>query len=527
MRAIAATKTTRIQNTETVKKTISDIIKKYCETIPFNFDYASLNWLAYLPQEELRLNLLLLDHSLSEEQKEKIQNNLKDIDQNRSKNQETFSAIISEHLKIKEKISMLKTQKMESEKVIYDDEASDLAASMSASQFEDADKELAAIRKAIPEIEKLKEPSEWQKLMFAEFLKTHSNLSADFLVLRNQFISFLLEKNTVHFPEEYQANAAAKINFPSSNKNTVGLGHLDIKGRKKILAISAPMKSGTVFSTLKAKQDQETLDNFKKTLIDNQIKTVICLGTLAKHRQRLNYRKMLQENNIALVEIDVEDNKSLNLSNNQLRTLISRYKKQDEIDAVHCDSGVGRTGQLRLLFSLLDKFESSDLFSTACNWMLSFFLDSENLDNQEPKVDIKKLVDYLLKKISETLAELRQIRYCVQTEEQFSNTLPQLLLLLIAAQKNYTDEQLNTIREFFDLTLPNDLIMSNSDNLLDDDDNAEEATPFGDDSDIDSLVSHEKHSPSSPTLFQAEKINPPHIPTPPPGDSLNAFKHPR
>ena len=213
MRAITAAK--KIQN----KETVFEAIKEYCEVIPFNFDYASLNWLAYLQQEELRLNLLL-NSSVNDKQKEEIQSRLRDIRHNREKNQENFSAIISDHLEITAKITALTAQQIESRKVIDDDTASNLAVDMSVSQYEEADKELATIREIIPEIASLRKPSEWQKLMFTEFLKQNdATATTDFLVLRAQFILFLLENNAAHFPEKYQPDAAANTKFPSSNKS--------------------------------------------------------------------------------------------------------------------------------------------------------------------------------------------------------------------------------------------------------------------------------------------------------------------
>jgi protein tyrosine phosphatase len=134
--------------------------------------------------------------------------------------------------------------------------------------------------------------------------------------------------------------------------------------------------------------------------------------------------------------LKVFDNKSINLDNEGLRGLLHIYNNVDKDHKIliHCASGVGRTGQLRLLFGLLDRLKNDIKFS-------------QNIDTlimQSKKDNLG--YDYVAQVFKQELCRIRKIRYAIQVSEQYVNCFP-LLLMLRAVQLNMDEENINLLRQ--------------------------------------------------------------------------------
>lgn len=298
------------------------------------------------------------------------------------------------------------------------------------------------IDKTFSDICNTKTQTTWQAVMFQQYQATYSDIATQ---APAGFVEFLLQNSKKYLPEQYMSYQTAEKKFPSSNVNQRGLGHLDIgaDGKRKLLAISAPLKNAT------EAHNATTLDAFFATLASEKIKYIVVLG---ENEKRIEYSKKAAELSIQTIQITVDDNHALNFDNKTLIQLLDAYEiyQQGETIAVHCDSGVGRTGQVRLLFALMDEYETNKEFQTACAAINDFALsDREELSDAQAKCLDHNLA-VVLKVMSDTLCRLRKTRYCIQTEEQFTKTA-EFLLLLIATQKSYAPAVMNQLRIGFGL----------------------------------------------------------------------------
>jgi len=120
-----------------------------------------------------------------------------------------------------------------------------------------------------------------------------------------------------------------------------------------------------------------------------------------------------------LTNIPVTDNIPLNFSFQAAQAFLGVYNNATLTSpvVVHCASGVGRTGQVRLLFRALDVIKSDSRFRNAIDTLLKTGLIVE--DEQK----------YVSSAIRQMAFKLRKIRYALQVESQYTGSFEQLLLL--------------------------------------------------------------------------------------------------
>ena len=339
------------------------------------------------------------------------------------------------------------------------------------------------LQKTYPNALKKKEKcSTWLTKQFEQFQKEEGEvilaLTDDIIDLiekslekysSKKFISFLLSDSKKYLPGFYKLNknasSTAEIRFPSSaiNKYEEGtaFAHFDIGSNpdSPLLAMNAPMKSDD------EKINHDTLQDYLRMLSRTQVCHIVCLdmnnSTASDYKNAdcdffqttfdsetntitLRDKTTNETREISYTAIFVEDNEPLNLDNNELRVISSLSEKNYTLNtrAVHCFSGVGRTGEFRLLLALLNKYHNDPAFKSACDGLLSVSALPE-LDETQVKARSKN-VNIVCAVMSKTLCELRKIRFCVQAEKQFDM---KQFLLLVAADQGYDDKNLNQLRE--------------------------------------------------------------------------------
>ncbi|MCX7120968.1 MAG: protein-tyrosine phosphatase family protein [Gammaproteobacteria bacterium] len=308
-----------------------------------------------------------------------------------------------------------------------------------------------------------KNNSPWQKNIHEHFTKLTIQHNAE------NFINYINATSDHYLPEIYAEEAGQR--FPSSANNAYNSGFAHFQACKNkftlaeskagLLASRAPKKSGGLH---REAQDDEALQSFLKMLFDLDVKYILALGPTG---DRLDYKAVSanryqtqfdEKNNIITIadmldaenpifkrsqfsHFGVADQKQLNPSDTELAELLQLYNAyKRETVLVHCDSGVGRTGQIRLLFGVLDSLSSQ----TELQFEIAELIDALiNKREYNPIKLIKKMIGIM----SDTLNELRQTRYCVETEAQFSGSLPTLLVLIAFQKKCYSEKELCDLRE--------------------------------------------------------------------------------
>lgn len=446
------------QDEESFLSLFQGMMREASKNIPFNKDYAKLNELFYLGQCKNEIE------KANTEEAERQLRRLQEL-------KKYFLDIFSQYRR-----DLLKS--------------TNSCASLDSLASSDAELETSAPTTA------------WQTMMCERFSQSKNHIPED-------FIEFLKTEGKKYLPENYAPTGGiVESNFPSSTKNKIEnfFAHFqacaasDAKEGAGLIASSAPQKS----AALGTDADNQALQFFLSMLYAQNVSYIVVLGSNAK---RLNYQNIdvdkgnfasmkendgevfyvlgneLPEKKITVTQLKVNDNASLNLTNEDCRKLIDIYAKyKAEIILVHCDSGVGRTGQIRLLFALLDYCHNNPSISqdilnlvAGVNAMqrsnaLQSIISASGLDDtasaqkevsRQIKEKIKNTLATLTTLMFEILLELRKIRYCLQTEDQFKGT-PVQLLLLLATQNGCKPEELDVIRNCFDLKLPRDLSRSST-----------------------------------------------------------------
>lgn len=355
-----------------------------------------------------------------------------------------------------------------------------------------------------------KTPTTWQAFAASTFEKRATeDKSAD------AFIIFVLESARSYLPERYmpynEVTAAAELRFPASADARVPYNEfahvLTHASGGKLIASHVP--SITQHDT---ETNNTTTQNFLGMLHKMNVSMIIDLGTDADRSRRVAYHHVKngqyttsltevqseyynngdsnieadddnfvsiavriednqskkcstlnsmhfknttsQENRkIGLCRIYVNDNTSLDLNNNTLQTMLAAHEKykRGETVLVHCSSGVGRTGQVRLLFALLDAFSDDISFKTACLSIITIALSGDR--NAASELLLDHSLGYFFNTMSKLLCNLRKTRYCVQTETQFDGTFSQFMLLT-GKMIGLSDDQLNLLRARFSINEP-------------------------------------------------------------------------
>jgi protein tyrosine phosphatase len=331
-----------------------------------------------------------------------------------------------------------------------------------------------------------KTPSTWQAWATSTFEKRASeDKSAD------AFMTFVLESASSYLPEHYmpynEVTAGAEFKFPGSASERVPYSEfahvLTHASGAKLIASHVP-----AITHHDTEKNNASAQNFLGMLHKMNVSMIIDLGTDVDRSRRIAYHNVKngqytaslvemqsescdddsdsevdddnfvsiaaktqnyqtqqysslgsmhfkhtisqESRQIALCRIFVEDNASLDLNNNTLQTMLEayrKYSKSGESVLVHCSSGVGRTGQIRLLFALLDAFSDDVSFKNACLSIITISLsDAKNAASMLLR---ESSLDSFFNKMSVCLCNLRRTRHCVQSEAQFNGTFSQFMLL--------------------------------------------------------------------------------------------------
>ena len=305
--------------------------------------------------------------------------------------------------------------------------------------------------------------SPWQKKIHDSFLEKYTQ---DDLKEFIDYVGFI----TNDFLPKHYLNVLGEL-FPNGKEYAYNDGFAHFQRCKHaertnehligLLASRAPKKMGGESSADKDARNAQSLQSFLNMMFDTNVSYVLALGPTG---DRLDYKSVFegryqarfnQKNNIITVvdtqnnarreihfsHFGVADQTELSLSSSEVGELLKIYKYyKGGLVLVHCDSGVGRTGQIRFLFAMLDclngDFPSLIRVATVIDGLVN------NRSN-----NVEDLINMLLRKMKAVIKELRQVRYCIEVESQFLGSIP-LLILLIAHQRNcYSSNQLCALRQ--------------------------------------------------------------------------------
>lgn len=315
-----------------------------------------------------------------------------------------------------------------------------------------------------------KKHSPWIIHVYENFVTAHPECFDEKNV--GLFLDYLLEVKKTFLPEDYflgDVFTPGEAKFPGSKtqRDDFGFAHfqpctaIDAHENAGLLASSAPFKKSIrEFNLELSTENEQTEQKFLEMLFTKQVRYALELGS--NFQKRLDYThvtsgefrssmttdglititqaKTGKTHELQLVHFDVEDQKPLFLSNHNLEALASLYEAyKQSVILVHCDSGVGRTGQIRLMFSMIDKLSHDNALAQS---FLSLLATPEHSE--------KTMKDIFLLMVN-TLNELRSVRYCIEQPEQFIAAFGQTLLLLTTKQLQenplFEKETLDAIRE--------------------------------------------------------------------------------
>lgn len=316
------------------------------------------------------------------------------------------------------------------------------------------------------------EYTEWQITMLLQFEQEHPGLP------ESQWIEFLLQKSKSYLPEKYrtknEANCVAASKFPSSEQqHETEFAHFDqgMRAASRLLAVNAHAKSAK-FGGRAARPlttDMKNSQSWLNLVLTSGVRHIVALG---ENPKRVDYTAVssgvLQTStkdgiinlsntstnivtNIGYSLFNVVDNASLDSANKSMMKLYKVYevyKKHTVL--VHCDSGVGRTGQVRLLFAMLDELSRDDKLKSQCDDLTASIIN-QSIDSSKEE----RIITAIFNKMVDTLNQLRKTRYCIQTESQLTGALTLLLMLIEISNTNKHDnkllplpDRLNLIRNY-------------------------------------------------------------------------------
>lgn len=309
--------------------------------------------------------------------------------------------------------------------------------------------------------------SPWQQAAVSKYIQSCGKTSPS----AAGFLNYIVSTERPFLPKTYslssQAVTTAEINFPSADESggrdsvefahfIKNFNHPEVGG---ILASHVPHYLNDVTANIRQEQ------TFLEMLYRRDVKHIIALGG---KKDRFNYQNHFdgryqtssqktndhltiiltdtetdRNKHINFIGFSVGDQKSVNLADKDLQTLLLVHElRKKELGLIHCDSGVGRTGQITLLLKALEAYEIDPAFQAACNNVLRLLLE----EGPNQKAQLEKLTQIIYSELSALLYSLRGIRYSVETEEQFVCALPQLILLL-ATQQQATPDILASLRD--------------------------------------------------------------------------------
>ncbi|MDP1574566.1 MAG: hypothetical protein Q8L78_06525 [Coxiellaceae bacterium] len=347
----------------------------------------------------------------------------------------------------------------------------------------------ALIAEANDLIKKYDSFSSWLKVIYQQYV-TQLATSDNPVSTIDKFLAFLLKKGSEFLPRNYVgwgSTIPAEQKFPSSgsehDRDKSGHAHFQpctghYKQRTKpagLLASCAPPKAKKSAGVAQETTDAinaKRLQAFLEMLFERQVEHIIELGA-DKNDIRLIYHSVAsgklisefdEEENVLILtntetgitraihftHIPVDDQKALNLANEELSALLNFYNqsKQGTVLA-HCDSGVGRTGQIALLLGIQNYFSNNPKVYEKVLLLIEALIHDNPIDNAE----VTKLITQLYTTMARILNQLRKIRYSVEQPEQFLSSFAQTLLLS-ATDAHYPDDEIDLLRERLGVTKP-------------------------------------------------------------------------
>src|SRR3990167_4040178 len=447
-------------------RSIAEVIQQYgreaLKQLPFGEDYRYINSLRFLTQQKEKmtqaLSLLspLTDIDLSQLTESYLQHAIAQSAFNDDMDSDTkadeldaslnqFRALCESFSVNTEKAAKIAELQMEIKKI--EDRLSEIHAHF-AECFHNANKRTSL----------------WQKNNFESYCAQETESPTP-----EKFIAYIQKTSERYLPETYLPEMGAR--FPSSDQQCYfsGLAHFAPyagsnapSDRAGIIASRAPQQLAQFHSTSDAPSAEASdLFQFLDMLYSEKATAVLELGG---NSNRPNYRSITvgkyetefdtisnvfmltntdehAQHAVRHIRFGTEDQKPLNLSNDELKQFLEFYHHyQNGVVLVHCDAGVGRTGEVRLLVALLD-FLSIDAAAYSDMTAIITNMLNTNSDAEKTTCFFEKLAAHMV----ERLCQLRQLRYCVETEAQFISVFDQLILL-VAMQEGCDEQALARLR---------------------------------------------------------------------------------
>lgn len=305
------------------------------------------------------------------------------------------------------------------------------------------------------------------------------------------FLDYVVDQNKAYLPAQYflpsiEFARESMCQFPGSIEGRVANFNAHVEKHPhpscggRLISAAAPQLISNAnslgrSSTFKYRgsssnlnpQEIAALDNFYTVLTTYDVKHIVVLGESAK---RLNYLSAttsqftatyLDDNlhldrfdgtahNLKITKISVQDNHSLCLTNETLAELLNVYASYEtETVLVHCDSGVGRTGQLKLLFAMLNEYKVDPALQASIKTVIQASLAIAEGQTPPIRGNLAAEKSYISNQMIRNIRRLRQTRYSVQSSAQFEQAFFPLLLL-VASYLKYSPQSLDKLRTVLD-----------------------------------------------------------------------------
>ncbi len=314
-------------------------------------------------------------------------------------------------------------------------------------------------------------PSAWQEAIFSGYEDEQRKNNQDYGY--ESFLAYVKKIGAQYLPSEYvpygTATTTAELRFPSASI----AGGRDVNEFAHRLLINhygnAILASHVPHETASNITDEKAIQSYLDMLWRQNVTHVISLGGLSTRlpvwnypagnpfkttRQEIDGKNIVtltntetnEQRNIVHNGFPVEDQNPLNLNNVDLSKFFATYDAYNSsvptVVLMHCDSGVGRTGQGLEIIAVLNEYNADPAFKVICNRL-------QNLLLNEPtnRIEIQKHALIFFNHAANILSlNLRKVRYCIETQEQFNGALSQVILLLASKSKQLSHEQMAALR---------------------------------------------------------------------------------
>lgn len=481
----------------TVTDTIREIARDAIRELPFDADYRSINKLRFLMQQHQLL--------INEINSIKAEMSIKSPTTTDGQLQELIACFRSfeEAMKLYEETDDPSDEQMEeyvksqndyelrlgSDSLDSDQETPTEKIDPNAiKQLSDLEQNLERLRKELEDqkkyfsdIFKTRRNTPWQQAIYKRYEESCDNTSAE------DFTNFVITTSGSYLPDKYSSEALGQFPCGAHNLHPSGLAHFQpyqgievtaSENEAGLFASIAPKIFGR--AAIGGEYDASFSQHFQflDMLFEKDVQSILELG--GNQQGRVDYRGKKknrtetdpnqcgkytaefdsESNCITLTNTDTMHSKTifharigtadqapLKLSNEDLSNVLRCYNHYTQgAILIHCDAGVGRTGQMRLLFSMLDSLDHHPEIKTQIKKLIDVLVKKPATEAICDDVELKQLITTLKDMMIIKLSWLRQTRYAVETEKQFTSSFAQLMLLL-AAQMRYTPEELDVLRQ--------------------------------------------------------------------------------